>query len=132
MPEPLGWLVAILGAAPFERLQNYKSDTYAAALQHVVTVAWPMIVIVLAVAFAATAIAVQWQRKYFRSNTGIWAAFVFLFGIPGLIAYWLEHRSVKLDGCQECGHVVPRDRDACAACSTPFPAPTHVETEIFA
>jgi RNA polymerase subunit RPABC4/transcription elongation factor Spt4 len=39
---------------------------------------------------------------------------------------------VKLDGCQECGHVVPRDRGACASCSTPFPAPPRVETEIFA
>ena len=74
-----------------------------------------MLIIVFAVAVAAAAIAVHWQRRYFRSHTGIWAAFVFLFGIPGLFAYWLEHRSVKLDGCQECGHVVPRDRDACAS-----------------
>jgi hypothetical protein len=132
MPEPLGWIGAIFAAAPFERLQNYKSDTYAAAVQHVVAVAWPMIVIVLAVAVGAAAIAVHWQRKYVRPHTGIWAAFVFLFSVPGLIAYWLEHRSVKLDGCQECGHVVPRDRDACASCSTPFPAPAHLETEIFA
>lgn len=132
MPEPLGWLGISLAAVPFGRMQQHKADTYAAALSQTFELAWPMLIIVFAVSVAAAAIAVHWQRRYFRSHTGLWAAFVFLFGIPGLFAYWLEHRSVKLDDCQECGHVVPRDRDACASCSTPFPAPAHVETEIFA
>jgi hypothetical protein len=132
MPEPLGWLGLSLATVPFGRMQHHKADTYAAALSQTFELAWPMIIIVFAVSVAAAAIAVHWQRRYFRSDTGMWAAFVFLFGIPGLFAYWLEHRSVKVDACQECGHVVPRDRDACASCSTPFPAPAHAETEIFA
>jgi hypothetical protein len=132
MPEPLGWLGTVLAAVPLERMQRHKADTYAAALSQAFELAWPMLIIVCAVSVAAAGIAVHWQRRYFRSHTSVWAVFVFLFGIPGLFAYWLEHRGAKLDNCQECGHVVPRDRDACASCSTPFPTASHVETEIFA
>ena len=72
------------------------------------------------------------QRKYRRPATALWTAFVFLLGAPGFVAYWLEHRRPKLERCPECGQIVPRDRDACSDCSTPFPAPTLVGTEIFA
>jgi hypothetical protein len=132
MPEPLGWAGMLYGVVPFFHLQNYKATTYAGALQQVFWVAWPMALIVVALSAAAAWYASRLHRHYYRTRGGIWIAFVFLFGIPGLIAYWLEHRRARLDTCSECGATVPRDRDACAACETPFAAPGLVGTEVFA
>ncbi len=132
MPEPLGWLGSIVGVEPFWRLQYYKANTYSAALRQTFALLWPMSVIVLIVSLASAWYAHRLHRQYFRPHSGVWATFVFLFGPPGLAAYWLEHRRAKLEPCGECGANVPRDREACAACATPFPAPPLVGTEIFA
>jgi hypothetical protein len=72
------------------------------------------------------------QRNFRRPASGVWCAFVLLFGVPGFLAYWLEHRRPKMENCSKCGEIVPRDRDACAACDVLFPAPPRVGTEIFA
>jgi predicted amidophosphoribosyltransferase len=62
----------------------------------------------------------------------VWVTFVLLLGLPGFLAYLIEHRRAKLETCSECGKVVPRDREACAACDAEFAAPARVGTEIFA
>jgi hypothetical protein len=132
MPEPIGWLGAIFGVEPFWRLQYYKAGNYSEALRQTVELCWPMIVVVLLVSLVAAWFATRLHRRYRRPRMGVWAAFVFLLGVPGLIAYWLEHRAAALEQCRECDAIVPRDRDACANCATPFPAPPLVGTEIFA
>lgn len=132
MPEPLVWLGVLFGADPLSRLQHYQADTYAAALGQTFAICWPMALIVLGVSLATTWYARQLHHRCFRPQPGPWVAFVFLFGLPGLIAYWLEYRRAKLEVCDECGVTVPRDREACASCNVPFPAPAAVGTEIFA
>jgi hypothetical protein len=57
---------------------------------------------------------------------------VLLLGLPGFFGYWLEHRRPKLESCDACDEIVPRDREACAACDAQFPTPPLMGTEIFA
>jgi|GEM_PF-6878087 len=54
-----------------------------------------------------------------------------LFGPAGLLAYWLGHHRPPLEKCLGCGRQIPRDRDGCPACGTPFAPPALVGTEVF-
>lgn len=132
MPEPLAWFVTVFGVVPFAELQDYKASSYTDALNETIAVSWPMAAIVIVVALAAAWYAHHLHRRYYRQHTALWTTFVFLLGPPGLVTYWLEHRQAKLEACGECGVTVPRNRDACAACNTPFPEPGLVGTEILA
>jgi hypothetical protein len=131
-PVPIAWLVGVLAGYPLNLLQDNNVDRYAEALKRSWNICWPPLALVIGVSLAAAWIARGWQRKYRRSATGMWCTFVFLAGVPGLAAYWFEHRRSTLEACGECSQIVPRDRDACAACNTPFPAPPPIGTEIFA
>ena len=131
-PEPIAWIVGMFAAAPFELLQDRKAETYSAALSTILEIAWPMAILVLVASLVAAWYARRMHRRYFRPNGAAWTTFVFLLGVPGLGAYWLEHQRAKLERCGECGKNVPRDRDACAVCATQFAAPPLVGTEIFA
>jgi hypothetical protein len=132
MPAPIVWLVGTVLAEPLFFVQTYRADDYASALVQGGEIAWPPLVVVLAVAAALAWLAWRLHRKYRGAAPGVWAAFVLLLGVPGFIAYWLEHRRPKMEACPECGQIVPRDRDACAACRATFPPPAPVGTEIFA
>jgi len=132
MPEPLAWIGELFGENPFWRLQYYRASTYGGALQQSLNLLWPMFLTVLFVSAVAAWYARRIHRRYCRPRAGAWTVFVLLFGPPGLAAYWLEHRRAKLEACGHCSAIVSRDRDACAACDTPFPAPPLVGTEIFA
>jgi hypothetical protein len=57
---------------------------------------------------------------------------VFLTGMPGLVAYLIEHRREARSACPACGRVVPRKRDACAQCGEAFPEPRLTGVEVFA
>ena len=46
----------------------------------------------------------------------------FLAWTAGLLAYLVEQRRAKLEACPQCGDIVPRDREACAACNTDLPS----------
>lgn len=131
-PIPIGWLAVVLCLAPLAGLQDLTFHSYTEGLAKILQLSWAPLICVIVVCAIAAYCAYWLQRKYHRANSGLWCAFVFLIGIPGLVAYWLEHRRAKLETCRECGHVVPRDRDTCADCRTPFPAPPLVGTEIFA
>jgi hypothetical protein len=132
VPVPIVWLAGTVVGAPLYFVQTYRADSYADALAKVGEIAWPPLVAVIAIGVALAWLTLRLQRKYRRPATGLWTAFVVLLGVPGFVAYWLEHRRPRLQPCSECGHIVPRDRDACADCNTPFPAPRPVGTEIFA
>jgi hypothetical protein len=132
LPVPIVWIVGMVVGAPLYCIQHYHADDYASALALVGGIAWPPLVVVLSVAAVLTWLTLRLQHKYRRGATGVWAAFVFLLGVPGFIAYWLEHRRPKVERCAECGRIVPRDRDVCASCRAVFPTPSPVGTEIFA
>jgi hypothetical protein len=131
-PVPIGWLAVLSVVAPLRMLQSNDVTTYADGLAKVFDIGWPGFVAVIATGIVLAWITLRLQRKYRRPATGVWTTFVLLLGVPGFLAYWLEHRRPKLEACASCGKIVPRDRDACAACNTQFPAPPLVGTEIFA
>ncbi len=131
-PVPLLWLLGIVLGAPLYMLQTYGATDYPTALALVSGIAWPPLIVVLAISAVLAWFSLRLQRNYRRPATAVWAAFVLLLGVPGFVAYWLEHRRPKLESCKECDQIVPRDRDACAACNAPFPAPPLAGTEIFA
>jgi hypothetical protein len=132
VPVTIVWFVGIVLGAPLVMLQNYVETSYFNAIRHTIEVAWPPLILVLALAAVFTWLTVRLQRKYHRPHTGLWAAFVFLLGLPGFAAYLMEQRQTKLEACAECGQIVPRDREACAACNAEFAPPARVGTEIFA
>jgi hypothetical protein len=131
-PIPIGWISGFFVFAPIESLQTRKASTFTEAVAHNLEPIWPAFIAVIAIGVALAAWTYHMQRKYHRPATAIWCTFVFLLGACGFFAYWLEHRRPKLEACRDCGQIVPRDRDACAACSKPFPAPSLIGTEIFA
>jgi hypothetical protein len=131
-PVPIAWYVVTGTVAPLSMVQERRAPTYAAGLAQIFDIVGPALLIVTLVGCALAWLTWKWQRKYHRPYTAAWCVFVFLAGLPGLLAYWLEHRRVRLDTCGECGAKVPRDRDACASCEAPFAVPPPVGTEIFA
>jgi hypothetical protein len=131
-PVPIGWLAALSVVVPLGILQTNDVSTYADGLAKVFGFAWPPLVIVIVVGVMLAGLTYRLQRKYCRPGTGAWTTFVLLLGLPGFLAYWLEQCKPNLEVCSSCHAVVPRDRDACAACDAQFPAPPLVGTEIFA
>jgi hypothetical protein len=131
-PIPIGWLGLLGVGMPIGFLQSNEEPTYAGALMRGLGPAWPALAAVLLIGAAMAWWTYRLQQKYHRPATGLWCAFVFLLGPPGLLAYRLEQRRAKLETCPACDAIVPRDREACAACDALFPAPPPVGTEIFA
>jgi hypothetical protein len=131
-PICIAWLVGVLVGAPLYLLQVNTAGTFPSAVAMAAGYAWLPLIVVILVSAVLAWLTWRQQRKYRRSATGVWAAFVFLLGVPGFLAYLIEHRRAKLEACPECGEIVPRDRDACAGCADPFRAPPRVGTEIFA
>jgi hypothetical protein len=113
-------------------LQSNVVSTYPAALARAFEIGWPGLPTAIVLSVMLGWWTYRLQRKYHRPATGVWTTFVLLFGWPAFLAYWIEHRRPKMESCGECGNVVPRDRDACAACNSLFPAPPLIGTEIFA
>jgi hypothetical protein len=132
VPVPLVWLIGGALGAPLYLVQiNFLSDL-GSAVAFVAGVAWPPLIVVLVVAAVVTWLTLRSQWKYRRRGTAAWTVFVFLFGLPGFLAYLVENRRAKLEACLQCGAIVPRDREACADCNTEFAPPVRIGTEIFA
>ncbi|MBX3414841.1 MAG: hypothetical protein KF708_19305 [Pirellulales bacterium] len=132
LPVPLGWGSVIGILSPVFMLNGRSEPTYAAAVSSLLAQAWPGAIVVALTGIISAIMVARWQRKYFRRHTGAWCTFAFLLGPAGLLAYRLEMNRARLEECGECHEIVPRDRDACAACEKPFATPALVGTEIFA
>jgi hypothetical protein len=124
-------LATFLGI-PIMLLQSNQVETYQAAIARALEIGWLPLILVPLVCAALTWWTYRLQRKYHRPATGLWCVFVLLLGLPAFLAYWIEHRRPKLESCGECGTIVPRDREACAACNTVFSPPPRLGSEIFA
>jgi hypothetical protein len=132
VPVAIVWVIGLLVGAPLYMLQYYKATSYMDAVTQAFSFSWPGLIIALLVAAALTWVTIRLQHIYRRSHTNVWATFVFLLGVPGFLAYLVEKGRAKLEACPQCGEIVPRDREACAACNTEFAPPAHVPTEILA
>jgi hypothetical protein len=107
---------------------------FAARLRSALRRSWPWLAAVLAVSIVLAAVAWRRGRAFGLSQRerNAWAAFVLFLGAPGFIGFLLHRRWPFREPCPHCHARVPRDRDACAACGTPFPPPAPRGTEIFA
>ncbi len=131
MPIPIGFILGVfLGSITL--LQSGQATTYLEAVASTLDIGWLGLIAIPLVGAALAWWTYRLQRKYHRRATGIWCAFVLLLGLPGFLAYLIEHRRPKLESCGECGTIVPRDREACAGCKTEFAPPSRLGTEVFA
>ena len=123
LPEPVALTIAMTAIVPTNYLQSGADAEYASALNRSFANLWPALLVNCLLGLGCAGVCYRRQRTYAASWTWIWMAFVFLGGIPGLLAY-LAHRSwpARLV-CDSCKVTTPRDREACAACGAPFPEP---------
>jgi hypothetical protein len=139
----IGWQVALsapfsvataifAGTGPLALLERKEAATYAAALRILLMRTWPSMLAVLAVASAVAVLAYRRQKRFGLPNAGWWAAFVFLLGIPGWIAYRFHRIWPVLEECPSCRQPSPRDRTACLDCGASFPPPPLKGIEVFA
>lgn len=123
---PVGVLVVLWGKS---------ARVYPAVLRALLIKSWPSLLLsVLAVSCLLSAFA--WRRArefgYSRLERVLWAGFVLLFGLPAAVGFLVHRRWPVRAPCPHCHRRSPRDRDACAECGTPFPAPALKGIEIFA
>jgi hypothetical protein len=121
----------MVGPAALSKVQMGQAENYNDALAQIVQAAWPPYLLLLAVCAAAAWAVARRQREHAWPHTAVWCAAVFLTGVPGLIAYLIEHRREARAACPACGKVVPRKREGCAACGGAFPEPRLTGVEVF-
>jgi hypothetical protein len=129
MPSPAPMLAAqALIAAP------NRPEGYAGRLAKQLRRAAPALaaVVLLSLGLAAAA----WKRSaafgLSRREQIAWTALTAVFGVPAFVGILLHRAWPAREPCPHCRANVPRDRIACEACGTPFPAPAPRGTEIFA
>jgi hypothetical protein len=132
VPVPAVITPVIMGPWPLSKVQMGQAKDYGEALAQTVRAMWPPYLALLAVCAAAAWWVARRQRKYAWPHTGMWCAAVFLTGVPGLIAYLIEHRREARATCPACGRIVPRKREACTECGGAFPEPRLTGVEVFA
>ena len=103
-----------------------------AALGHALGLVWPALAVVLAISVAVAIATYRRQRRYALSGAFAWAAFVFIFGLPGWLAYRFHRVWPPLEDCPACSQPSPRDREACIECGADFPQPPLKGVEVFA
>jgi hypothetical protein len=139
----LGWQAAIaapLPAAivlftagvPASLVSMDEADTYSAGLSKVLGQIWSSILAVFVVGGVCAVAAYRRQQRYGLPHAAAWAAFAFVFGVPGWIAYRFHRTWPVLEDCPSCGQPAPRDREACLDCGAAFPPPPLKGTEVFA
>jgi hypothetical protein len=130
-PLPLGHAGFTL-LAPVQMLESGAVDSYASGLARMVLETWASSLIVLAIGVVVGILAYRRQRRYGLPRAAAWAAFVFVFGIPGWIAYRFHRAWPVLEECPACHQPSPRDREACLDCGAFYPPPPLKGIEVFA
>ena len=132
LPAPIATVVEATLFEPRRLVSWGQADGYSHALAKTWSYSWLSLVITCLVAIGLSWVCRRRQREHGAGWTGVWMAFVFLFGVPGFAGY-LFHRSwAARPACPTCGEEAPRDREACFACGTDFPEPAPKGIEVFA
>jgi len=132
VPSPLAGLYELTTDLAFDYLRTGHATTYAEALVQASREATAAAIVLVIVSAVLAVLTFRRQRVHRLPWAIAWAAFVFLGGIPGFLAYrFHRHWSVR-EACPACGTWVPRDREACAQCGTDFPRPAPEGIEVFA
>jgi hypothetical protein len=138
------WLAAVAAPAPIatgvfaavldprDQVKAKFAEDYPSALADSLRAAWMPLVVVFVLGGALAWLTYRRQRAYALPWMGVWAAFVFLAGVPGFIAYLWHRRWPVRQACPTCGQTVPRDREACSHCGEEFSAPAPRGVEVFA
>jgi hypothetical protein len=132
LPAPALLGLGALVLNPLNYVVQGKSPNFLAGVARSLDEVWPALVTLCAVGAIMALAVYRRHRRISARDASAWAAFVFLAGVPGILAYWLHRRWPAGEKCPKCGALAPRDRDECLACAEPFPVPTPLGIEIFA
>jgi len=131
-PLPLANAGYALAFAPRGLIEEDKAATYAQALAIVLQKTWTSILVILSLSVVAAVLTYRRHRRFGLPNASAWAAFAFLFGIFGWIAYRFHRTWPVLEECPACHQPSPRDREDCLDCGKAFPPPALKGIEVFA
>ena len=129
VPQPAG-VVAGLLIESHERAESGKAPSWNEAIGEEWPRFWPTLLVVAVASAVLAAAAVRRQRRFGLGYGYLLAAFVFVCGVPGWLAYRWHRAWPPLEACPHCGAMAPRDREACFRCGTPFPPPKRESFEI--
>jgi len=132
MPVPGIMASGTLLLAPWIQVTLGKSPNYFTAVGQTLSDVWPAFVTLMAVGAILALLVYRRHKRINPRGATTWAVFVFLTGVPGILAYWLHRYWPAREKCAQCGKLAPRDREECLACGEGFPTPRPVGTEIFA
>ncbi len=132
LPSPGIQTLGALTLGPWEEMEQNGITDYSTALVHSLGDTWPPLLAVYALSTILAVVCYRHYRSYDKTGGLVWAAFVLVLGVPGLVGYWLHRRWPATERCPHCGATVPRDRENCLACAAEFPAPALKGIEVFA
>jgi hypothetical protein len=130
-PLPLAGALAV-ASIPRIIQQEGLVETNAEGLAQTLGILWPCLAVVTAIGAVAAVAAWRRQKRFGLPHATGWAAFVFLFGVPGWIAYRVHRTWPVFEECPACRQAAPRDRTECTECGADFPPPVLKGIEVFA
>jgi hypothetical protein len=130
-PAPIASGV-VLSLSPMVMAASGQADSYAAGFFKMVRAIWLSVLVVVLAGVGCAVGAYRRQRRLGLPHAGAWAAFTFILGVPGWIAYRFHRGWPVLEECPACHQAAPRDREACLDCGAVFPQPGLKGIEVFA
>ncbi len=131
-PVPGILVPGLIVFAPLAEMEMSETKTYGEGMRKALPKIWPALFVVTLLGIVLAVLTVRRQKRFGLGRQKTWAAFVFLFGVPGYLAYLCHRRWPVREECAECHTQAPRDREACPFCDTPFPDPAPKGCEVFA
>src|SRR5581483_5199708 len=89
--------------------QRATPPSYAVGFGKVFKRAWLAALVLFVVCAIPAYAAYRRQKRFGLPHAGVWAAFTYVFGIPGWVAYRFHRRWPVLDDCPNCRQLSPRD-----------------------
>ena len=131
-PGAIAPTIAIFAGPPLWSMIAGETTSYPVALGGALWALSPALLITFALAGVMVRLCLKRQRRYALPGTRTWVVFIALFGVPAMVGYLLCRRWPVRAPCPACEQPVPRDRESCSSCDTPFPEPALKGTEVFA
>jgi len=130
VPAPGVLTTATAVVLPCISVYQGSFPSYRAAFEAMLPYSWPSLLAVNLLGVVLAILCYRRQKKFAQPRVWPWVAFVFLFGLPGMVGYLAHQRWPVREACPKCKRRVPRDREACAACNDPFPQPAMQGIEV--